>query len=128
MAVKPADTLDETKADSGANSAHEPGFAILARFLPYLWPAGAPVLRLRLVVALILVLLGKAVMLVMPFAYKAAMDAMSGAATESTLVIMALVVAYAGARFGGVLFDCGFSRGDGGVHGRPRRWPGASRR
>ena len=105
MVVKPADTLDETKADSGANSAHEPGFAILARFLPYLWPAGAPVLRLRLVVALILVLLGKAVMLVMPFAYKAAMDAMSGAATESTLVIMALVVAYAGARFGGVLFD-----------------------
>jgi ATP-binding cassette subfamily B protein len=81
------------------------GAAVLRRFLPYLWPADAPALRARLVVALLLVLVAKALTLAMPFAYKAAIDAMSGAADETVLVIVALVTAYAGARFGGTLFD-----------------------
>nr|WP_255696974.1 ABC transporter ATP-binding protein/permease [Sandaracinobacteroides sayramensis] len=77
----------------------------MKRFLPYLWPRNAPELRARLVVAMIMVALAKAITLMMPFAYKAAIDAMSGSASEGVLVIVALVVAYAGARFGGVLFD-----------------------
>lgn len=77
----------------------------LRRFLPYLWPKDAPALRARLLVALVCVVLGKAAVLLMPFAYKAAIDGMTGNADARLQVIVALVVAYAGARFAGVLFD-----------------------
>jgi ATP-binding cassette subfamily B protein len=79
----------------------------LKRFLPYLWPAGRPGLKLRVVIALALVLIAKAVMLVMPFAYKGVIDRMAAGnvASDAVLVIVALVWAYAGARFGAVLFD-----------------------
>jgi ATP-binding cassette subfamily B protein len=80
------------------------GFAVLWRFLPMLWPKDDAGLRLRVVAALMLVLLGKAITLAMPFAYKAVVDAMSGEAAAWTAALM-LVVAYAGARFGGVLSD-----------------------
>jgi ATP-binding cassette subfamily B protein len=82
-------------------------FATLKRFLPYLWPAGRPGLRVRVVAALALVLVAKAVLLVMPFAYKGVIDRMAagGVASETVLVIVALVWAYAAARFGAVLFD-----------------------
>jgi ATP-binding cassette subfamily B protein len=80
------------------------GFAVLWRFLPMLWPKDDTALRLRVVLAVALVLAGKAITLAMPFAYKAVVDAMSGEAAAWTAVLM-LVVAYAGARFGGVLAD-----------------------
>jgi ATP-binding cassette, subfamily B, heavy metal transporter len=81
------------------------GWATLRRFLPYLWPKHAPALRARVVVAVLLVLAAKAATLTMPFAYKAAIDRMSGGLDAAAGLIMALVVAYAGARFGSVLFD-----------------------
>lgn len=82
-------------------------FRTLKRFLPYLWPAGQPALKLRVVTALILVLVAKAVLLVMPFAYKGVIDRMAGASTgsDAVWVIVALVWAYTAARFGAVLFD-----------------------
>ena len=49
------------------------GFQVLWRFLPELWPKDDVELRLRVVVALLLVLAGKAITLAMPFAYKAAL-------------------------------------------------------
>ncbi len=81
--------------------------ATLKRFLPYLWPASRPALKARVVTALILVLLTKTVQLVMPFAYKGVIDRMAGASTgsDAVWVIIALVWAYAGARFAAVLFD-----------------------
>jgi len=80
------------------------GFAVLWRFLPMLWPKDDVELRARVVAALLLVLLGKAITLAMPFAYKAVVDAMSGDKAAWMAALM-LVVAYAGARFGGVLAD-----------------------
>ncbi len=80
------------------------GFAVLWRFLPMLWPKDDVELRLRVVAAVLLVLAGKAITLAMPFAYKAVVDAMSGEAAAWTAALM-LVIAYAGARFGGVLAD-----------------------
>jgi ATP-binding cassette, subfamily B, heavy metal transporter len=77
---------------------------VLLRFLPMLWPKDSPELRLRVVLAVLLVLAGKAIGLAMPFAYKAVVDAMSGDAAVLGAVLM-LVVAYAAARFGGVLAD-----------------------
>ncbi|WP_373487019.1 ABC transporter ATP-binding protein/permease [Blastomonas sp.] len=79
--------------------------AILARFLPYLWPAGRADLKLRIMVALLMVLGGKAAILSMPFAYKAAIDSMTidGAATATVAITM--VIAYGAARLGSVVFD-----------------------
>nr|WP_244552453.1 ABC transporter ATP-binding protein/permease [Allosphingosinicella indica] len=83
----------------------EGGWAALRRFLPYLWPRHSVGLRVRLIAALVLVLAAKAVTLLMPFAYKGAIDRMTPGMEPAALLAIALVVAYAGARFGGVLFD-----------------------
>jgi len=82
-----------------------PSFATLRRFLPYLWPAGEPALRVRVVVAFALVLVAKATTLVMPFAYAAAIDAMATRTGEAAALAIGLVLAYTAARFAGVLFD-----------------------
>ncbi len=82
-----------------------PGFGILRRFLPYLWPTNDPGLKRRVVIAFALVLVAKAIILIMPFAYKAVIDSMDGENDPAVTLAIALVVAYAGARFGGVLFD-----------------------
>jgi ABC-type transport system involved in Fe-S cluster assembly fused permease/ATPase subunit len=81
------------------------GWKALRRFLPYLWPADAPALRARVVLAVLLVFAAKAATLVMPFAYKSAIDRMSHGVTPAAGLAIALVAAYAGARFGGVLFE-----------------------
>ena len=92
-----------------ADAAEQPekksaGFHTLVRFLPMLWPKGETELKARVVAAVILVLAGKAVVLAMPFAYKAVIDRMSGPAVAFGIVA-ALVAAYATARFAGVLAD-----------------------
>jgi len=81
------------------------GFATLRRFLPYLWPADNRALRLRVVAALLLVVVSKGVTLSMGLIYKEAIDRMTPALRPEVQIAIALVVAYAGARFVGVLFD-----------------------
>jgi len=83
-----------------------PMIPTLKRFLPYLWPKDEPGLRMRIIVAGLLVLCAKAAVLTMPFLYKAVIDGMSddSLGTELT-VLLALVAAYGVARFGQVLFD-----------------------
>jgi ATP-binding cassette subfamily B protein len=83
----------------------EPGWAAMRRFLPYLWPAGEKALKARVVIALLLVLVAKGATLVMPFAYKAVIDRMAAGLEAAVALAIALVVAYAAARFAGVLFD-----------------------
>jgi ATP-binding cassette subfamily B protein len=80
-------------------------WSVLRRFLPYLWPAGEPALKARVIAAVILVFVAKGATLTMPFAYKAAIDRMAAGMEAGVEIAVALVVAYAGARFGGVLFD-----------------------
>ncbi len=82
-----------------------PMIPTLRRFLPYLWPKDAPALRLRIVIAGILVLFAKAAVLSMPFAYKAVVDGMTAGIEAVLTVLLALVAAYGLARFGQVLFD-----------------------
>ncbi|WP_128891869.1 ABC transporter ATP-binding protein/permease [Erythrobacter sp. HKB08] len=77
----------------------------LKRFLPYLWPQGNPALKRRIVIAIGFVLLAKATTLALPYAYKYAVDAMATPANEAVMVAMALVLAYALGRFGGIAFD-----------------------
>ena len=80
-------------------------WAVLKRFLPYLWPRENAGLRRRIVIAIVLVLLAKAVTLALPFAYKRAVDAMTGDAGQAVGVAMALVLAYGLGRFAGTAFD-----------------------
>jgi ATP-binding cassette subfamily B protein len=94
-----AGTSDQAKAEKGS-------FAPLVRFLPMLWPKGQRELKARVIAAVLLVLAGKAAVLAMPFAYKAVIDRMSGTGTAAAFsLVAALVLAYAGARFAGVLSD-----------------------
>ena len=85
----------------------------IRRFLPYLWPKDRPDLKARIIGALLIVLMAKAVVLTMPLAMKEAIDAMTGAndgadfgGRETVLwVALGFVLAYAGARFTSVGFD-----------------------
>jgi ATP-binding cassette subfamily B protein len=99
----PPDTAPAADPEQTARSVE--GWATLRRFLPYLWPKDDPALRARIVIAMALVLLAKGVTLALPFAYKGAVDAMSGAARDGAHVAMALVAAYALGRFAALAFD-----------------------
>lgn len=80
-------------------------FAIMRRFLPYLWPKDQLGLRVRIVVALLLVLVSKLVLFSMGWLYGQAIDRMTPGQQGGVVIAVALVAAYAAARFGGVLFD-----------------------
>jgi ATP-binding cassette subfamily B protein len=100
----PPDTLTATDLKA------EVGFASLRRFLPYLWPKGEPGLKARIVVSLLFVLASKLVQVYgAPFALQGAIDGMAhgtGLRDHSArTLILALVIGYAAARFGGTLFD-----------------------
>ncbi|MEO5865598.1 MAG: ABC transporter ATP-binding protein/permease [Sphingomonas sp.] len=87
-------------------SAERPLLPTLRRFLPYLWPVGEPVLRIRIVVAMTLVVASKLVQVYgAPFALQGAVDGMAKGDRSATTLILALVLGYAAARFGSVLFD-----------------------
>ena len=96
----PPDT--STSADT---SREPPVLATLKRFLPYLWPAGNRGHKIRIVVAALIVLASKGVQLSMGFLYGAAIDRMAPGMEEGVALAIGLVLAYAGARFAGVLFD-----------------------
>ena len=83
----------------------KPDFAVMRRFLPYLWPKDAAGLRVRIVFALLLVVISKLIQLSMAWVYGRAIDRMVPGMEDSVAIAIALVAAYAGARFGGVLFD-----------------------
>ena len=68
-----------------------------------LWPKGKPELKARVIAAVLLVLAGKGVTLLGPYALKLAVDRMSAHAAFA--VVAGLVLAYTAARFGGVLSD-----------------------
>jgi ABC-type transport system involved in Fe-S cluster assembly fused permease/ATPase subunit len=81
-------------------------WSALRRFLPYLWPEGEAALKARVVASFLLVLVSIAVTtFVMPLAYGAAVNRMAAGRPAVAGIAMALVAAYAGARFGGVLLD-----------------------
>jgi ATP-binding cassette subfamily B protein len=80
--------------------------ATLRRFLPYLWPAGATGLKIRIVAALALVIVSKIVQVRgAPFALQGAIDTMAAGSRDTLWLVTALVAGYAAARFAGTLFD-----------------------
>ena len=55
-------------------------WAILRDMLPYLWPAGHPGLKARVVLAMVALVLSKVVTVATPYAFKHATDALTGTA------------------------------------------------
>ena len=96
----PPDT--STSADA---SREPPVLATLRRFLPYLWPAGQTEAKTRIVVAALIVLASKGVQLSMGFLYGAAIDRMAPGMEPGVAIAIGFLLAYAGARFAGTLFD-----------------------
>ncbi len=90
---------------AGAPKADPPMLATMARFLPYLWPADAPMLRVRIAAALSLVLISKAVQISMAFLLAGAIGKMQPGMQPAYTLAVALVLSYAGARFAAVVFD-----------------------
>ncbi len=82
-----------------------PAWATLRRFFVYLWPADSAALRMRVALAMLLVVAAKATAFSMPFAYKAAIDRMAPGLEPAAHLAIALVGAYALARFVSVVFD-----------------------
>ncbi len=72
---------------------------IARRLLSLLWPRGEPLLRLRVVLAVLLIAASKLISIVAPLIYKQAIDALSGPAL--VIVPAALIVAYGVAQVAG---------------------------
>jgi len=101
---------DTASSDRPTSPTEAEGWPTLKRFLPYLWPRENPGLRVRIVLAMLLVIAAKGVMLALPFAYKGAVNAMekteaAGEIAPAAQVAMALVAAYVLGRFTSLLFD-----------------------
>lgn len=75
---------------------------VIRRFLPYLWPAGQPALRVRIVIAVLLILANKAVLVTTPFFLSRATDALTGQQAQIVAVPILLLSAYGLARFAAV--------------------------
>jgi ABC-type transport system involved in Fe-S cluster assembly fused permease/ATPase subunit len=69
--------------------------AILGR---HLWPKGEKTLRVRVVIALAMLVLAKVVAVYVPLLYKQAVDALGSTAAQAVAVPVVLILAYGGAR------------------------------
>ena len=70
----------------------------LARFLPFLWPHGRVDLRVRVVIALVMLIAAKVTNVLVPMALREAVDALSVPASELVAIPLALLLAYGAAR------------------------------
>jgi ATP-binding cassette subfamily B protein len=102
--------LPQTRSDAlmAARTGH---LTVLRELAPYIWPAGRPDLRMRVVFALIALIIAKGITLLVPIAYKAVVDLLTGEATgkEITAVGLAaspvfLIIAYGVGRVMMVVF------------------------
>ncbi|MDX5982816.1 ABCB family ABC transporter ATP-binding protein/permease [Sphingomonas echinoides] len=91
---------------TSSTAPERPMLPTLKRFLPYLWPADAPMLRLRIVAAMLLVAVSKVTQVyVSAYTLKWAVDRMAQGERSAMWIVIALVLGYAGARFATTLFD-----------------------
>ncbi len=85
------------------------GWSTMRRVAPYLWPDGQPGVKLRVVLALALLIIAKLVSVGTPFFYKAAVDALAGDGQDAAWMLGAgaigLTVAYGVARLMNVGFQ-----------------------
>ena len=88
-------------AEGGATG----GWKALRALLPYLWPSGAPSLRLRVVLAMAMLLAARVASVYIPVFYAGAVDALSLDDIGLVVVPIALIAAYGGARIVSLAFN-----------------------
>ena len=89
-----------------SSAPERPLLGTMKRFLPYLWPKDSPGLRIRIVIAMLLVVCSKLVQVYgAPFALQGAIDRMASGSRDGVWLVAALVTGYAAARLGSVVFD-----------------------
>ncbi|RYE02984.1 MAG: ABC transporter ATP-binding protein/permease [Sphingomonadales bacterium] len=92
--------------ESPTSAPERPLFGTMRRFLPYLWPRDAPGLRVRIVVAMLLVVCSKLVQVYgAPFALQGAIDRMASGPRDAMMLVTLLVIGYAAARLSSTVFD-----------------------
>src|SRR3981189_1610506 len=72
------------------------GLRALKGLGPYLWPRDSLELRIRVVLALALLIAGKLVSIAIPFLYKDAVDALTAKSPGAIAVPIAVILAYGG--------------------------------
>jgi len=88
-----------TPADDAPRSLGNIG--TLRRLLAYLWPADAPDMRLRVAVAMLFLVGAKVAVVIVPFFYKEAVDALGGDGRDTSLALVlpvGMILAYGAAR------------------------------
>jgi ATP-binding cassette subfamily B protein len=102
--------LPQTRSDAlmAARTGH---LTVLRELAPYIWPAGRPDLRMRVVMALVALIIAKAITLMVPIAYKSVVDLLTDEATGKQITAIGLaaspvflIVAYGVGRVLMVLF------------------------
>jgi ATP-binding cassette subfamily B (MDR/TAP) protein 7 len=94
------------KKDAAAFDAQPvPAIEIFKTFGRYLWPAGQPTIKARIVVALGLLIGAKLCNVQVPFLFKQAIDVLSVAHAEILVVPLGLLLMYGAARAGAALFQ-----------------------
>ncbi|WP_199637799.1 ABC transporter ATP-binding protein/permease [Serratia sp. PAMC26656] len=78
---------------------------LLTFLLPYLWPKDNPKLRYYLVIAFIFMVISKVSTTLVPLAYKAMVDGLSGESAKVLAIPIVFIVAYGVARVGAALFE-----------------------
>jgi len=81
------------------------GWRALGSLLPYLWPKEAPSLRLRVVLAMAMLLAARVVSVYIPLFYAQAVDALSPDDIGLIAVPLGLILAYGGARILSLAFN-----------------------
>ncbi len=94
----------KTYSPSTDTPRQQSGWQIIRSLLPYLWPKNALGLRVRVVLALILLFAAKGTMAYLPVLYKQAVDALSSTPLAVLIAPIGLIVAYGMVRVMGLLF------------------------
>jgi ATP-binding cassette, subfamily B, heavy metal transporter len=81
--------LPQTRSDAlmQARTGH---LTVLRELAPYIWPAGRPDLRWRVVWAMVALIIAKAITLAVPIAYKAVVDLLTGEMTGKEITAIGL--------------------------------------
>jgi ABC-type transport system involved in Fe-S cluster assembly fused permease/ATPase subunit len=96
----PGMSVANTSSRQNKPAAATPTWRTIATLLPYLWPKGALDLKLRVAIAVVLLVLAKLANVVVPVFYKQAVDALTpgNAVVAALSVPVLLIVAYGVAR------------------------------
>ena len=90
--------MSKTDTDSAPRVDSSRTGGVLGILARHLWPKGEKTLRVRVVVALVLLVAAKLVNVYVPLLYKQAVDALGAPAAQAVAVPIALIVAYGAAR------------------------------